>query len=117
MILRRKRSRVEISLDSSTQTSDTQHWDLPDRSVDIESQHLQAERAEHLRQAVTRLRPNLRRVLEIQQHQDGSIFEIAATAGLSVAATKSRLLRARTALRRSLDRPHPKPARAVMSRH
>jgi DNA-directed RNA polymerase specialized sigma24 family protein len=56
-----------------------------------------------LKRAIHRLRPALRTVIEIQQSHDGSVKEIAKAAGISVAATKSRLLRARTTLRRSLQ--------------
>jgi len=41
-------------------------------------------------------------VVEIHQWSDRSVKEIAEIAGLSVAATKSRLLRARTVRRRAL---------------
>ena len=55
-----------------------------------------------LERAIDRLRPPLRNVIEIQRSHCISVREIAEVAGISVAATKSRLLRARTALRRSL---------------
>jgi RNA polymerase sigma-70 factor (ECF subfamily) len=48
------------------------------------------------------LRPALRTIIEIQQAHDSSVKEISQVAGISVAAAKSRLLRARTVLRRSL---------------
>jgi RNA polymerase sigma-70 factor (ECF subfamily) len=48
------------------------------------------------------LPPRLRLVVELRQTQEGSIEEIASVAGISVAATKSRLLRAKLALRRPL---------------
>jgi RNA polymerase sigma-70 factor (ECF subfamily) len=41
-------------------------------------------------------------VVEIHQSNDGSIKEIADLAGISLAATKSRLLRARKILRKAL---------------
>jgi DNA-directed RNA polymerase specialized sigma24 family protein len=44
----------------------------------------------------------LRNVVEIHQSNDRSIKEIADLAGISVAATKSRLLRARKILRVAL---------------
>jgi RNA polymerase sigma-70 factor (ECF subfamily) len=40
--------------------------------------------------------------VEIQQLHDVSIKEVAEIAGLSVAATKSRMMRAKAALRRKL---------------
>ena len=117
MILRKRRNYSEISIDSPDSATSGKHWDLPDKSVDIEGQYVQSQRSERLRTAVSRLRPTLRHVLEIQQHHDGSINDVADRAGLSVAATKSRLLRARTALRRSLDHTHFKPSRSSMGKH
>ena len=70
---------------------------------------IRLERQLRVRQAIRRLPPNLRKVAEIRQSQDGSIVvadaavvkEIAMIAGLSVPATKSRLTRA-TLTRQSL---------------
>jgi RNA polymerase sigma-70 factor (ECF subfamily) len=80
---------------------------MPDETTNIESHYEQCEREKHLRQAIHRLRPALREVVEIRRFSDGSIKEIAQIAGISVAATKSRLLRARVALRRSLLNGNP----------
>jgi RNA polymerase sigma-70 factor (ECF subfamily) len=44
-------------------------------------------------------------VIEIHQLNDTSIEQVAKLAGISITATKSRLLRARAILRRALD-PH-----------
>jgi RNA polymerase sigma-70 factor (ECF subfamily) len=54
-----------------------------------------------LKKAVQALRPSLREVVEIQQLQERSLRETAAMMRISVAATKSRLLHARAALRKS----------------
>ena len=102
MILRRKRSFPETSMEITVQGETRQHLEIEDRSVDIEGHCARSERARHLQRAIQRLRPALRQVVDIQQSQDLSIKEIAATTGLSVAATKSRMMRARTALRRKL---------------
>jgi RNA polymerase sigma-70 factor, ECF subfamily len=45
----------------------------------------------------------LRNVVEIYQTNDRSLKETADLAGISVAATKSRLMRARRILRKTLD--------------
>lgn len=102
IILRRKRIRPETSIDSMADADSSQSWDLIDSSADIESHYLLQERAVKLHKAIARLRPALRDVVEIQQAYDRSLKETAEIANLSVAATKSRLLRARQALRRSL---------------
>jgi len=102
MILRRKRAHPEISMDGAVDGDAWQHWEVADRRVNTEEHYARSERERHLKRAIHRLRPALRTIVEIQQVQDGSIKEIAEIAGISVAATKSRLLRARTVLRRSL---------------
>jgi hypothetical protein len=60
------------------------------------------EREEHLKRAIHRLPPVLRNLIELQHIYGGSIKEISELGGISVAATRSRLLRARKMLRRSL---------------
>ena len=103
IILRRRRIRPETSIDSIAQQDPTRNWDLIDSSVDIETHYLLQERAVRLRRAIHRLRPILRNVVEIQQSQDRSLRETAEIANLSIAATKSRLLRARQVLRRTMS--------------
>jgi len=101
MILRRKRVRPETSIE--IEDGDLRrHWEPADQSKSVEEFYARHERAEHLKRAICRLNPKLRAVVEIHQSNDSSLKEIAETAGISVAATKSRLLRARTILRRSL---------------
>jgi RNA polymerase sigma-70 factor (ECF subfamily) len=102
IILRRKRVRPETSIDSIADADSSQSWDPVDSSADIETHYFMQERALKLQKAIARLRPALRDVVEIQQADDRSLKETAEIANLSVAATKSRLLRARQALRRSL---------------
>ncbi|MEI9977786.1 MAG: sigma-70 family RNA polymerase sigma factor [Edaphobacter sp.] len=102
MILRKKRAHPEVSMDGSADGETWQSWEIADRRVNTEDHYVRLEREHHLKRAIRRLRPALRNVIEIQQTHDGSVREIAEMAGISVAATKSRLLRARTVLRRSL---------------
>jgi RNA polymerase sigma-70 factor (ECF subfamily) len=101
MILRRKRAHPEISMEV-TDGETWQHWEVADPTKDVEELYVRHERLERLRRAICRLRPNLRNVIEIHQSNDNSVKEIADLAGISVTATKSRLLRARTILRRAL---------------
>jgi RNA polymerase sigma factor (sigma-70 family) len=103
MILRKQRTHPEMSMDGSVDGETWQHWEMPDWRVNTEEHYARGEREGHLKRAIHRLRPALRNVIEIQQFHDGSVKEIAEIAGISVAATKSRLLRARKMLRRSLS--------------
>jgi RNA polymerase sigma factor (sigma-70 family) len=102
MILRRKRSYPETSMDIGVQGEPHQYREFEDHSVDIEGHCVRSERIGHLRRAIHRLRPALREVVEIQQLHDVSIKEVAEIAGLSVAAAKSRMMRAKVVLRRKL---------------
>ena len=79
-----------------------QQWEVADQTKDVEDLYARHERVERLRRAICRLQPTLRNVVEIHQSNDGSIKEIADLANISVAATKSRLLRARKILRKTL---------------
>ena len=105
MTLRRKRAHPETSME----ITDREIWqprEIADQAKNAEELYARNERMERLRQAICRLPPSLRNVVEIHQSNDSSIKEIAKIAGLSVAATKSRLLRARAALHRDLmERP------------
>ena len=51
--------------------------------------------------AVSDLRPNLRKVIEIRELQEGSMKETAQKLGISLAAAKARLFHARAALRKA----------------
>ena len=101
MILRRKRSHPESSMEI-TDGDTWQHWEIADQTKNVEELYARQERVERLRRAICCLQPTLRNVIEIHQSNDRSVKEVAELAGISVAATKSRLLRARRILRRSL---------------
>jgi RNA polymerase sigma factor (sigma-70 family) len=102
MILRKKRAHPETSTDWSDDGETWRQWEMADERVNIEDHYARKEAERYLKRAIHRLRPALRTIIEIQQSHDSSVKEIAEVAGISVAATKSRLLRARTVLRRSL---------------
>jgi RNA polymerase sigma-70 factor (ECF subfamily) len=102
MILRRKRAHPETSMDWSADGETWQQWEMADKRANIEEHYVRKESERHLKRAIHRLRPALRTIIEIQQAHEGSVKEISEVAGISVAAAKSRLLRARTVLRRSM---------------
>ncbi len=111
MILRKKRTHPETSMDWSVDGGETwQHWELADKRANTEEHYTRKETERELKRAILRLRPALRTIIEIQQSTDGSIKDLADVAGISVAAVKSRLLRARTVLRRSLQSSALAPA-------
>src|ERR1700733_12808410 len=102
MILRRKRSHPETSMEITD--SDTwQHWDIADRAKNVEELYARHESVERLRRAIRCLTPPLRSVVEFYQANDSSLNDLAEFAGISVAATKSRLYRAKKTLRKAFE--------------
>jgi RNA polymerase sigma factor (sigma-70 family) len=102
MILRKRRTTLEVVTNDSDDFAATeQSYRIPDRAPNPEKRYLQNEAARALKNAVQALRPSLREVVEIQQLQERSLQETAEMMCISVAATKSRLLHARVALRKS----------------
>jgi RNA polymerase sigma-70 factor (ECF subfamily) len=106
MTLRRRRSRPEACME----VMDQGIWrprDVIDQGKNAEQHCLKQENVERLRRAIRGLKPSLRTVVEIHQSNDGQVKEIAEIAGISISATKSRLLRARINLRRRLEYQSP----------
>jgi RNA polymerase sigma factor (sigma-70 family) len=118
MLLRREKKflgfEIEIAINDSPQTEE---WEFRDHRDNPEQHYAREQGANLLRVAMLRLRPESRRVIELQQTGDLSIKEIAQSLGVSESAVKSRLLRARTLLRtlvrKESRRCHafPEPAR------
>jgi RNA polymerase sigma-70 factor, ECF subfamily len=102
MILRVKRAHPETSIEI-TDGDTWQHWEIADPAKNAEEVYATHERLECLRRAVRRLTPSLRNVLEMHQSTDSSLKEVAEFAGISVAATKSRLSRAKKTLRDAFE--------------
>ncbi len=108
MLLRKKRSRNEIPIDAPSDGERPElHREIVDPNEDPERQYVQQESRERLRQEILRLRPRFRSVVELHQFHDCSATEIANTLSISVAAVKSRLLRAKAVLRKSTTRKKP----------
>jgi RNA polymerase sigma-70 factor, ECF subfamily len=101
MTLRRKRAHPETSMEV-TDDGIRHQCQIADKTKNVEELYTRHERALLLRRAIHRLQPALRTVIEIHQSNESSIKETADLAGISVAAAKSRMLRARAKLRRTL---------------
>ena len=100
MAVRKPRTKRELAIDVSDDDGETcDRWEPRDLGEDPECCYARHERAELLRRAIRRLRPVLRNVVELQQARDYSVQELADSLGISLAATKSRLLRARLSMR------------------
>jgi RNA polymerase sigma factor (sigma-70 family) len=102
MILRKKRVRPETSMDSTVEGETWQHREIADHSADPEEHYARCERSMHLKRAICHLPTALRSVIELGQMEGHSIKQIAHTMGISIPAAKSRLTRAKVALRESM---------------
>jgi len=115
MILRKKRTSHEISMDSTADSdSKPASWEMPDHSPNPEKRYAQGERENILRGAIRTLRPTIRKVIELQQLQEHSMKETAAIIGISVPAAKARLFHAKVALRKT---PRIKSIRSARTKH
>jgi RNA polymerase sigma factor (sigma-70 family) len=106
MILRRKRVRPETSMDVTAEEESWRHWQISQHSTDPEKHYLVRERSRHLKWAIDQLPTSLRVVIEQGQMKGHSTKQIADHMGISVPAAKSRLARARAALRKSMSEGH-----------
>src|SRR6266702_432945 len=111
MLLRKRRSTLEIAIDNAGEMGTYSEWDLKDLRVNPEQCFHKQQRADLIQAAILRLSPDFRRVVELRYSSDLSNKEIARCLGISLAATKSRLLRARAALRVFVQREAGSPTR------
>src|SRR5271170_2926933 len=115
MILRKRRIRLETSIDATAEGETWQTWQIADHSADPEKYYVGHERSLHLKKAICRLPNALRLVVERGQMEGHSMKQIAQNMGISIPATKSRLARAKVALRKSMVSTHPERAAAAAS--
>ncbi|HTW45063.1 MAG TPA: sigma-70 family RNA polymerase sigma factor [Acidobacteriaceae bacterium] len=94
MLLRKKRGYTVASLEDLSSISG-KSMEIVEHSPGPEDHVIRKEMRSLARKAVQGLPPKLRSVMEIHLSLDSSILDTAAAAGISVAATKTRLLRAR----------------------
>jgi RNA polymerase sigma-70 factor, ECF subfamily len=90
-------------IDEMVSENESMTLDLPERGPNPEQRWGQAEMGAALHQEIRRIPPLLRRVFELREVQQRPMPDVANELGISVAAAKSRLLRARAELR---DRLH-----------
>jgi RNA polymerase sigma-70 factor, ECF subfamily len=104
MMLRKRRWHLEASLDDQKDSDVSGRLEIVEPSNGPEDTLLCKERLLRVRQAIDGLPPSLRRVAELRQSTDESLKAMATLTGISVPATKSRLARARFALRKHLEK-------------
>jgi RNA polymerase sigma factor (sigma-70 family) len=102
MKLRKNRTCREVSMDEpADDNTERPHLQAVDSDPDPEERYAQSERARIVRGAVCRLRPKLRRVVELAQLEERPMKEAAEMMGISVGTAKARLFHGRVALRKS----------------
>lgn len=102
MILRKRRIRLETSMDATAEGETWQVWQIADHSANPEEHYTGNEKSVRLKRAICRLPNTLRSVVELGQMEGHSMKQIARNMGISIPATKSRLARAKVALRKSM---------------
>ncbi len=102
MRVRKNRLSREIPLENTSEALDPcRKREFRDFSANPEEICEKEEQEASLRDAIAKLRPSLRKVVELYQLQECSLHETAEVLGISMAAAKGRLFHARTALRRN----------------
>jgi RNA polymerase sigma-70 factor (ECF subfamily) len=99
MILRRRRTRSEVSFDSPGETEEeSSGFEFKDTGPSPEYICLHRQSYACMLRSIWKLQPRLRQVIEMQTVENYSIREIAQALEISQAAVKSRLSRARARL-------------------
>jgi RNA polymerase sigma-70 factor (ECF subfamily) len=100
MILRKRKNHAEVSIDFDPQDEERfSSWEIADAADDQERRLLKSEAEEWVRRAVDNLNRTLRVPIELRIVQELSNKEGARLLKISPAAYKSRLARAKVALR------------------
>ena len=104
MWLRKRKARSKITCDAVTFDGETvKEREFRDPKPDSEQLCISDQAHEQLNLAIQRLPPYLRSAIELRYEKERSLKEIAEALGITQAAAKSRMVRARNRLRRSLE--------------
>ena len=104
MLLRKKRSQPVYSFEIGSDVDDFKLPEPMETSCNPEESCIQNALEDELDHAVRYLSPALRAAVQIRYREDASVSEIAKILGISESAVKSRLLRARSQIRRRLGK-------------
>jgi RNA polymerase sigma-70 factor (ECF subfamily) len=105
MLLRRKRGLHEVPIETSTmKTESALPLDFLDSAPNPEDSYLDREQEQVLSAALNKLRPGIRKAIELRELGELSTGETALVMGLSVTAVKGRVFHGRRKLRETLSR-------------
>lgn len=121
MLLRARRRFRDVSIDAGCDTDESSAvLELPHPGPSPERTYLQAEQRKNLSVAISRLKPSIRRAIQLKELNELSVKETARALGVSFSAVKSRILRGRKRLQATIemyDRPPRHPANAGRIRY
>jgi RNA polymerase sigma-70 factor, ECF subfamily len=102
MRLRRNRRLGEVPIEAKADLGEEpEHLEFAGDVPDPEEWYVEHERHGKLREAILKLRPALRKAVEVYHIKERSVRETAETLEISMEAAKGRLYQARAALRRA----------------
>jgi RNA polymerase sigma-70 factor (ECF subfamily) len=103
MLLRKRRNRAETGFELVTaEGNQVEFLQVSDPNPNPEQIYAKRQAVHRLSKAVRMLPPGSRLLVEHHHQNEVKLVDAANAVGITVAAAKSRLLRARNALRRSL---------------
>lgn len=102
-VRRAKRASFQY-LDEGSEGSEVRSLELADTRSDPEQELQSRETAARLRSEIRKLPASLRNVLVLRDLDELEMADVSERLGISIVAAKSRLLRARTELRRRMER-------------
>lgn len=103
--VRKSKARATVSLSGMVDDEDERMFEVadPDTKHDPEKEYLRSERAKLVREAISALSDEHKEIIVLRDMQDMSYEEIAKRLDISEGTVKSRLSRARQALKRRLE--------------
>ena len=102
MLLRRRKTLRKNTCDVVAEDGETLVMEWRDTALDPEQRYMMYQTSQKVNHAVRRLSPQLRNLLEMYYKRELRLKDVAKIVGVSEGAAKSRILRARHMLRRSL---------------
>lgn len=103
IIRKNKNKKNTVSIDKEIEFDDSDAtFEIEDRNADTEGKILEKERSEALHKALLRLNPNQREILVLREFQNLSYDEIAGVLNIGTGTVKSKISRARAALKNEL---------------
>jgi RNA polymerase sigma-70 factor, ECF subfamily len=116
MLLRSRRRILDVSIDATSDNEEnTVVLQLPHPGPSPEGVYLQSEEHETLSMGINRLKPSVRRAIQLKELNEMSVRETARALGVSFSAVKSRILRGRKRLQETIEVYQRTPRRRTLA--